>query len=1036
MTEMCATCLHCAAPLAKAAKFCSACGARVEEKRSIHSHYMTVLFCDLAGSTELTRQLGDEMMFDLISRYQEICNDAVTDHGGYVAKYMGDGMLAYFGYPEPVKNSANAAVSAGLRIIERNRDLIVPNGEISASAGTATGWMVVGDTNTGAAAAETMAIGGTVNLAARLQSEAGTGRIAVSSETGQRLDPTQFALTPLGSRNLRGFADPVRVWLVDAAISGERVTAFVGRDPMRNALRDVWTEVQKGQVLSAVIEGQGGFGKTSLAESFLESSVGEGNAFIIRAQRHRREKSFAAFRPFILSLADASVNAPRDSQKAALTAWAPPDALAGLVVLCNLNDEPVSPQLRAPMIKNALLQVLKERVPSTPATLLLDDAHWLDADSLQLIGGLPDVLRGRSLLILATRRPEGAAFPLTDARLIKLGQMDVSEMDGVISALDTDGVIDRVTRSQIVERADGVPLYVEHITRAVLERPDSRPGDTIPTTMIEALLERFTNLGDTRDLVEAAAVLGSAVRVDVLAAMLNSSEAQVYEQIGRLIARGLLRPGEHGAVSFDHALIREAVIDTLMAAHMHKLHKSALEAYETVAPGVLSVSPITAAYHLKGAGRISEAMPKLIEAAQLALARGEIAEAVRLLARAEENLDQVPTADGLRDRLEMMMRFSLGLALVQHRGFSDASVAEAYGRALELCLSGDRNGETEFQIAWGIWAHYMVIGEIDRAIRLSRRMDEIATVEPSLEVLAAAARSLVLWNTGDLAAQEAATAETRRLYVPELHRLHAVTYSMDSLEISHLFRIHTRYIAGDLPNWQAARAAAREHEDFLNLPFLRPYIRIYGAAPLTYAHSDEDYRAVIAEATEYAAEIGQPFWIVAGQIWLAHEAVRNADPESGTAALEAATDQTRAIGLHMGQAYHMATLARCFAQTGRPQDAQDAINEALSENQVGRDLIYAPEVLRLQAEVTILTDPEARGPANALLDRAQARAERTGSRAWAALIAASRARLMSVETGTPEAQAWLEKTLCALHLPGSELHPAFVTARRAFIAPI
>lgn len=1036
MSEMINTCVHCAAPLEKAARFCSTCGTKVEEKRPVHSYYMTVLFCDLAGSTELTEQLGDEAMFDLITKYQDVCNEVVADLGGYVAKFMGDGMLAYFGYPEPLKNSANAAVRAGINIIERSHEILVPRGEISASAGTATGWMVVGDANIGAAAAETMVIGGTVNLAARLQSEAGKGRIAVSSETGQRLDPTQFVLTPLGSRDLRGFVDPVRVWLVDAAVSGQRVGAFVGRAPMRAALGDVWKNVQNGQVASAVIQGRGGFGKTSLAESFLEGTVGEASVFVIRAQRYRREISFAAFRPFILSLADISVNAPRKTQQAALAAWAPRDALAGLTVLCELNDEPVTPQLRGPMIERAILQVLSEHLPETPTALMLDDAHWLDADSLKLISELPTVLAGRSLLILATRRPEGAEFPIEEATVIELDQMDASEMDGVISALDVDQVIGPQTRTQIAERAAGVPLYVEHITRAILERPGSGPEDTIPTTMIEALLERFSNLGETRALVEAAAVLGAEVRVDILAAMLKSDEAQVYEQIGKLISRGLFRPGEDGVVDFDHALIREAVIGTLISSHTRTLHKSALAAYEMTAPSRLSASPVTAAYHLIGAGRVTEGLPKLIEAAQLALARGEIAEAIRLLNRAEQNLDQIPQNGGLRDDLEMMVKFSLGLALVQHRGFSDASVAEAYNRALELCLSGERSGETEFQIAWGIWAHYMVIGEIDRAISLSHRMDDIAKVEPSLEVLAAAARSLVMWNTGNLAKQEAAAADTRRLYLPEHHRSHAVTYSMDSLELSHLFRIHGRYIAGDLPNWYAARAAALEHEAFLELPFLRPYIRIYGAAAHTYAHSRENYRTEIAEATELAAELGQPFWVVAGQVWLAYEAVRNGDLLTATAGLEAATDQTRAIGLHMGQAHHMATLARCFALTGRPQDAQDAIAEALDENERGRDMIYAPEVLRLHAEVTILNDPEALEPANALLDRAQSEAERAGSRAWSALIAASRARLLRAETGTLQAQSWLDSTLVSLELPGSALHPAFVTARRAFTTPI
>lgn len=1028
---MSVTCTRCAAELPEGARFCHVCGTKVQEERVAHSHYMTVLFCDLANSTGLTGKLGDEAMFSIVTCYQEICNESVPEHGGYVAKYMGDGMLAYFGYPETLKNSAAQAVKAAHEIITRTSGIRVPGETLSASAGVATGWMVVADANTGAAAAEAMAIGGTVNLAARLQAEAGLGRIAVSTETSQRLDPGQFALQPLGMRMLKGFEAPAEVWVAAPSGEGGRASVFVGRRSLLDALAAAWAEARNGAVVSVILKAPGGFGKTSLAEEFVENSVAESDIFVIRGEIHRREQSFAAFRNFTLGLAGISGTLAADAQRHLLANWAPEGTAPGLEVLCGLNEAPVPPILRNQMIEQSLRETLAARLPQDASVLLLEDAHWFDVDSATLIGTLPETLSDRGLLILASRRPEGTDLPLPEATLLTLGPMAKDEAEAVISALDTGHSLSPSVRSQIAERAAGVPLYVEQITRAVLERDSNDAGEGIPPNMVEALLERIGNLKDARSLVEAAAVLGTDVRVSVLAQMLSTDEAQVARHIAELVRRSLFRPSANGTVSFDHALLRDAVLETVLAAQRRRLHGSALEAYEAAAPELLEAAPVTHATHLMGSDRVVEAIPKLIEAARAALARGEIAESVRLLRWAGSRLDEVPEEDGLRDDLELALSFTLGLSLVQHRGFSDTAVGEAYGRALELCLATERSGETEFQIAWGIWAHYTVIGEFEGAMSMSRRMNEIAVVDPELKVLAASVRSLMHCNQGDLAAQEEAHAETLRRYVLERHRMQAVTYSMDSLELATLFRVHGRCIAGDLPGWQEAFAFSRSHEEALGLPFLRPYIHIYSSAPNSYAHTTKAYRAEMEEAVAYAAEYGQPFWVISGHVWLAHETVRNGSDEEGVTALEAAIGQMRAIGVVLGRVYHLATLARGYALVGRADEAEATITEALHGIGKGRDLLYAPEVMRLRGEVTLLNDPEATEAARAQLDEARRLAAEKDHRAWLALIAGSEARLNARTLGEEEAQELLDAQVVALVRPGSEEHPAFVTAKQA-----
>ncbi|MGR3760940.1 adenylate/guanylate cyclase domain-containing protein [Roseobacteraceae bacterium NS-SX3] len=1028
-----ASCPACGARVPVGARFCGNCGARTGELSEAHSRYMTVLFCDLSGSTTMTGAIGDEAMFALIRQYQTICNRVTSEHGGYVAKYMGDGMLAYFGFPDAMKNSAAQAVAAALDIIRKTGQMPTPGGTgLMASAGVATGWMVVGDAHAGAAAAEVMAIGSTVNLASRLQSEAGPGRVAVSPETGQRLNPERFALSRLGIRSIRGFAEPLEIWL--AAEAGARAPAavFVGRETLRARLAAAWQKAQQGNVVLAGITAPGGYGKTALAKAFLKTAVDESNVVFLRGEHHRSEQGFAAFRSMIRDLAGIRTAMPQKQQQAALQAWAPPEAAGGLAMLCDLVAEPVPPIVRSETIGRALRSTLPQRLPATPAVLFADDAHWLDQDSLTLVQELPELLRGRPLMVLITRRPEGAAIAVEEPFAISLERLEEAEAQGIIAALDTAGVIPAATRAQIAARAGGVPLYVEHMARAVLERPDHRLGKAAPVTMIEALHERFSHLGDALPLVEAAAILGQEFRANVLAGMLGDSEAVVSKQLSLLAERGLFRPRSGGTIAFDHVLIRDAVLDTLLKAKAQALHARALEAYEAAEPARLEAGPVIAATHLMGAGREAEAIPHLLTAARTALMRGEIPEAVRLLAWAREGLAAVPADSGLRNALEMAVEFSMGLALVQHRGFSDEAVARSYERALELCLADQRSGEAEFQIAWGIWAHYMVVGGTSRALQMTARMDRIAASEPALEVLASAARSLVLCNQGKLQQQEEAAARVEALYDPAIHRLHALTYSMDSLELAHLFRIHGRWVAGDLPNWQKAFEAARAHEAFLELPILKPYVRIYSNAPSTYALSAQSCRAELEDATAYAAEIGQPFWVVAGTIWLAHEAVRSKGPAEALQAMSAAVAQMHAIGLQLGGAYHEAMLGYCLACTGDHAAARERIGAAQAAIAAGRDLLYAAEVHRLDAETLLLRGPGDFETAAERLDTAAEVAADQGARAWSALTAASRARMKAAQDGQAQAEGWLAEELGRLALPGSEDHPAFTTARQAF----
>jgi class 3 adenylate cyclase len=1027
-------CKSCGSQIAPGARFCSNCGTQLVMHDDARSRFMTVMFCDLADSTSMTESVGDEAMYGLISRFQQICNDLVIENGGYVAKFMGDGMLAYFGYPEAVKNSSAAAVRTAHQVIERLRTDATAGGRtLSASAGVATGWMVVGDARASSSAAETMAIGRTVNLASRLQGFAGPGQVAVSEDASRRLEPREFALRPLGQHPIKGMSAPMNVWLAAPVPAAESCSVFVGRGAFRQQLAQIWAEARTSGLRIAEIVAPGGYGKTKLAAAFLEDVRAESTTLELRAEQHRRQLSFASLRPFVRQLAGLAANAPQPEQKARIVEWAPEGLAPGLHLLLGLDDGTTPPLVRQARIAQAVRGLFDLIVPHGPSVLLVEDAHWLDADTLAILRDVAADLAGRQLLILTTRRPEGAEMIAPDACRIDLGRMADEEAMSMVAAIDRIERIAPRQRGQIVTRAAGVPLFIEHFTMALMEREGDVTDLAAPLTMVEALTERFDSVGDGRAMVEAAAILGSEIRLDVLAAMLDRSPNSIAGLMTELFARGLFAPGPDGSVLFDHALIRDAVIGTLLKAQTTRLHTLALEAYRAIAPDHLAAEPTLEAYHLLGAGQPAAAIPKGIEAARVALSRGEIAEAVRLARRALQALPDVPPGE-VRDTLEVLIWYMLGQALGFGRGYSDQEVVECYNRAVQLFPSAKVEPEVQIQIAWGIYTFMIASGDAEGTDQITLRIAEVAgqAQDPIFDLVAASALSLQQLLKGNLAAAERCGRRVRELYDFATHRVSALTYNQDFLLFVLANDQHVKFLRGDLPGWQAVLAETRAHEDALGLKFLMPYMRVWGLSQNTYADPDDAYRPMLLAAIDYAIEAGQPFWHAGGLLWLARARTLQEGAQSGIEDLQTAVFTWRAVGIGISLVLHEGLLALSYATVGRADEARAMMDHAFARFERGQDLLYRPEVLRLRAEMTLVLDPDNTAAAMDDLDAADHIAGEQGAPVWSALVAATRARIMACEIGWQPAADWLDRQIAALATSGSEEHPAYVTARRRF----
>lgn len=1030
MTKM--FCDSCGKSVHEDARFRPECGTRLVGASPVRSRFMSVLFVDLAASTALTTAIGDEAMFALVVRFQDLCRNTVADAGGYVAKFMGDGMLAYFGYPGAMKDSAGSAVATALTIVERAAHLGPEGGPpLRVSAGVATGWVVVGDAHAGPAARETLAIGGTVNMAARLLASTGPGSVAVGDEVSRRLDPAVFARQFIGLHDLKGFANPIAVWTIARANQRPTVPDFVGRAGAMARLDAIWADVKSGSVRAVEVVAPGGYGKTTLARRFLAAAANDHEVLELRGLSHRREQSLACLKPLVAALAGLDPATPTADQLARLSDFASGPVAEGLALLLGLDQVQVPPLIRQDKVRHALMGLLEAAITPGRIVLFVEDAHWIDPETRALLAGLPDVLAGHAVLLIATRRPEGGAV-WPDATTVDLAALPDAEASEMLAALDPAGQLASQTRAGIIHRAGGVPLFIEHIARAMLERPDEAPSVAVPDTLVEALLERFDRLGDGQALVEAAAVLGPLVRMDVLAAMLAPMPRSVVaEQVERLVARGLFRQDSPQAIAFDHALVRDAVSETLLSAQQIFLHSLALAAWEAAAPDALVADPAIAATHLLGAARPAEAIPRLIDVARRAIATGALSEALASLSLADTALDDLP-AGRLRDDLEMVTRFFLGGVLVQTRGFADASVNAAYQRALDLCLSHAGGGEEEFQIVWGIWAHMLVVGDTMTAGRMTERMEQITANRPELAVLVASAQTVNAFTRGDLAEMEAAWTRTDAAYDPDLHRFQAITYLMDARQLALLFLVHGRWIAGDMQGWQAAMAQIAAHEAHLGLPFLSPYIRVFGNAPHCYALPRPDTRDVLQAASALAMEQGQPFWSLSAMLWLAAFRAQTEGAAAAIADQEAALAMCHATGLRLTISFHEALLARSLAELGRHDEAATMIALALAAIDAGQDRAFLPEVLRQQAEIALLANPDDKVTPGHILGRAAQESVRLNTAAWGALIAGSVARIAgSSPNNARHARQRLDADLAALAHPETTDHPAFVLADRS-----
>ena len=688
---------------------------------------VTVMFSDLVGSTALSGRMDPEDLREVISAYQECVAETVGRLGGFIAKFMGDGVLVYFGYPHAHEDDAERAVRAGLKLVAAVSD-VKTHAPLQTRVGIATGLVVVGDLIGSGASQEQAIVGETPNLAARLQGVAEPNSVVIAEST-RRLVGNLFELEDLGTQELKGISGLARAWLalrpssVESrfeALHSSGLTELVGREEELEILLRRWSKAKTGEGQAVLLSGEAGIGKSRLTATLLER---------LATEPHTRLRYFcspqhtdSALYPIISQMERAAKFTHDDTAQAKLDkldallaqSFTPRQDAALLAEMLSLPNDGRHPTLelaaqqRRQKTLEALAAQLEALSRSSPVLMIFEDVHWIDPTSLEAVGRAVDRTRNLRVLLILTHRPEfeppWIGQPHVTALTInRLGEREIAAMiDRVIG----NKLLPANVRQDIIERTDGIPLFVEEMTKAVLEAGGEEsaertiaaipsPAVAVPPSLHASLMARLDRLGSAKEIAQIGSAIGREFSHPVLAAVVRKPEAELGSALERLIEAGLLfRQGEppHATYLFKHALVQDAAYGTLLREPRRALHARIGETLESQFAEIAENQPQLLARHCTEAGLIEKAAEFWGKAGQRSLQRSALVEAVEQLTQALAQIASLPATQRLR-REQIKVQVALVNALMHVKGYAAPETKAAVEKARLLIEQAEALGD-------------------------------------------------------------------------------------------------------------------------------------------------------------------------------------------------------------------------------------------------------------------------------------------------------------------------------------------------------
>jgi class 3 adenylate cyclase/predicted ATPase len=945
---------------------------------------LSVMFCDLVGSTALSSQLDPEDLREIIRSYQGCVATTIQHFDGFIARYVGDGVLIYFGWPEARETDAERAVRAGLAVAAAVSGARPSGQPLQVRIGIATGLVVIGEPIGSGDSRQQTAVGETPNLAARLQSLAKPGQVVIDAVTRRQIGGL-FECQDLGTVELKGLSMAVPTWRVvsenravgqfEALRSG--ATPLVGRDEEMELLLRRWAHAKAGSGRVVLVSAEPGVGKSRLAEALAERIADEPHVRLRYFCSSHHEDS--ALYPVIAQMERAAGFAHTDEPatrlaklQALLAATVPP--IEDVVLIADLHALPsgdlappldLTPQRKKDKTFEALLRQVEGLSRKQPVLMIFDDLHWIDPSSREWLDRVTEQVADRPVLLLAMFRPEFQPpwIGQPHVTLLTLARLDRRDTAAMVANVAGNATLPPEIVAEIAERTDGVPLFIEELTKAVLESGpqgaaalSAVPHPSVPVTLHASLMARLDRLGPAaKDVAQTGAAIGREFGFGLLAPISDLPGPQLCEALDRLTNAGLLfargTPPDASYI-FKHALVQDAAYSTLLRSRRQLLHSRIAATLQERFPEIVQAQPALLAHHCAEAGLVEKAIIYSLQAARQAVARSAMAEAIAQLHQGLGMLARLP--DGVaRHRHELDLQAALGVPLIAIRGMAAPEVGRAYERARELCLQVGDTPQLS-SVLFGLWWFYEVRADLQAAHEIAEQLLDMAQRGADPVDLMQAHRVIghtLLWS-GEFTPALVHFEQAIALYDSQRDRSLALSYGQEPGVLSRGFAAHVLWYLGypdrALKTMGEALSQGREVAHPLSLAFAldhTAWLHQYRRQPAeTRERAEEDMR--------FSGEQGFPFFLAQGTIlrgWALAEQGQNAE---GIAQICQGLAAHEATGALLGRPYWTSLLALAYGKGGQAEEALRVLDEALAMTHDQH--VWKAELHRLRGELLLV----------------------------------------------------------------------------------